>query len=55
MEYRIGDIVQDEDGNEGIVIIKWADGDLCAIENDAAHPNPVWIRHWTFKDGALKA
>jgi len=45
-KYRIGDIVVDEDGNTGIVIIKWNDGDLCAIENDAAHPNPKITGHW---------
>ena len=37
---KIGDIVQDEDGCVGIVLIKYADGDLCPIENDAGHPNP---------------
>lgn len=40
MKYEIGDLVEDEDGNSGIVVIKWDDGDLCALENDAAHPNP---------------
>ena len=49
--YEIGDLVQDEDGNEGIVVIKWNDGDLCALENDAAHPNPVKVGHWAFKEG----
>ena len=40
MKYEIGDLVKDEDGNEGIVCIRWNDGDICMIENDAAHPNP---------------
>ena len=38
--YRIGDYLKDEDGNVGVVCIRWNDGDLCSIENDAAHPNP---------------
>ena len=38
--YHIGDFVIDEDGNHGIVVIRWDDGDLCEYENDAAHPNP---------------
>ena len=42
MKYKIGDLVADEDGNSGIVCIKWDDGDLCTIENDAAHPKPRW-------------
>jgi len=40
MKYNIGDEVVDEDGNLGIVVIKYYDGDLCFFENDAAHPNP---------------
>ena len=44
--YLIGDLVKDEDGNEGIVVIQWNDGDICAIENDCAHPGPVVIGHW---------
>ena len=43
MEYKIGDVVLDDDGNKGIVVISWDDGDLCQIENDAAHPNPVKV------------
>ena len=46
MKYNIGDIVKDEDGNQGIVYIHWNDGDHCAMENDAAHPNPKVIGHW---------
>jgi len=46
MKYNIGDLVADEDGNSGIVVIKWDDGDLCALENDAAHPGPVIVGHW---------
>jgi len=46
MKYRIGDTVIDEDGYIGIVVIKWNDGDFCAIENDAAHPNPKITGHW---------
>lgn len=41
MKYEIGDLVLDEDGNKDIVVIKWNDGNLCFIENDAAHPGPV--------------
>lgn len=41
MKYKIGDILRDADGNTGIVCIRWNDGDLCTLENDAAHPNPV--------------
>jgi uncharacterized protein YkvS len=40
-KYEIGDVVEDEDGNTGIVGIMYNDGDFCTIENDAAHPNPV--------------
>ena len=40
MKYNIGDHVLDEDGNEGVVVIRWNDGDICEYENDAAHPNP---------------
>jgi hypothetical protein len=39
-KWNIGDIVIDEDGCTGVVCIKYADGDICTIENDAAHPNP---------------
>jgi len=38
--YHIGDMLKDEDGNLGVVCIRWNDGDLCTIENDSAHPNP---------------
>ena len=41
--YQIGDVVKDEDGGRGIVVIQWDDGDICVIENDAAHPNPVIV------------
>lgn len=41
MEYNIGDLVVDEEGNFGVVCIKWDDGDICTIENDAAHPGPI--------------
>jgi hypothetical protein len=41
MKYKIGQVLQDTDGNYGIVCVQWNDGDLCFIENDAAHPNPV--------------
>lgn len=40
MKYKIGTIVQCEDGSIGIVGIRYSDGDFCTIENDAAHPNP---------------
>ena len=46
MKYQIGDLVRDEDGNLGIVVIKYNDGDMCALENDAAHPNPTITGHW---------
>jgi DNA-directed RNA polymerase subunit RPC12/RpoP len=39
-KYKIGDQVRDEDGHLGRVVIVWDDGDICSIENDAAHPNP---------------
>lgn len=39
--WRIGDQVIDEDGNSGLVVIRWDDGDICEYENDAAHPNPM--------------
>jgi hypothetical protein len=41
--FQIGDKVRDEDGNKGIVVIRWNDGDICEYENDAAHPNPERI------------
>ena len=44
MKYNIGDTVESEDGCIGIVCIQWGDGDICTIENDAAHPNPVVIQ-----------
>lgn len=40
---KIGDKVEDEDGNTGWVGIYYNDGDFCTIENDAAHPNPKLI------------
>ena len=41
MKYEIGDTVTDESGHyKGVVCIVWNDGDICSIENDAAHPNP---------------
>jgi len=46
MKYNIGDLLKDEDENNGMVCIKWNDGDLCALENDAAHPNPIKVGHW---------
>jgi len=46
MEYKIGDLLLDDDGNKGIVVISWDDGDLCHTENDAAHPNPVKVGRW---------
>lgn len=36
----VGDKVVDEDGHVGRVCIYWDDGDICTLENDAAHPNP---------------
>jgi len=46
MKYEIGDLLADEDGHSGIVVIKWDDGDICALENDAAHPTPILVGHW---------
>ena len=48
-KFSIGDLLKDEDGNSGIVVIKWNDGDICELENDAAHPNPkiVGHSHWS--------
>ena len=41
MQYEIGDELTDESGRyKGRVCIVWNDGDICTIENDAAHPNP---------------
>jgi len=51
MKYEIGDLVADEDGNHGTVIIRWNDGDLCFLENDAAHPNPVIVGHTDWPKG----
>ena len=53
MKYDIGDLVADEDGNRGTVVIRWNDGDLCWLENDAAHPNPKVVGHteWPRKEG----
>jgi hypothetical protein len=48
MKYNIGDLVKDEDGCEGIVCIKYEDGDICAIENDAAHSNPVVVGRYSY-------
>lgn len=42
--WQIGAQVVDEDGNRGIVVIRWNDGDICSIENDAAHPNPKLVK-----------
>jgi len=44
MKYDIGDMVADEDGHIGIVVIRWDDGDICAFENDAAHPGPRVVK-----------
>lgn len=41
--WAIGDKVRDDDGNIGVVCIRWNDGDICDIENDAAHPGPALI------------
>ena len=43
MKYKIGDLLIDSDGCIGVVCIKYDDGDICSIENDAAHPNPKII------------
>ena len=40
MRYQIGDLVVDEEGCSGIVVINWDDGYISEIENSAAHPNP---------------
>jgi len=44
-QYQIGDLVEDEVGHSGVVVIRWDDGDRCWFENDAAHPNPVIVGH----------
>ena len=44
MQYHIGDQVRDDDGNRGVVVIRWDDGDIVDFENDAAHPNPVAVK-----------
>ena len=46
MKYEIGDLVGDEDGNSGIVVIQWDNGDICETENDTAHPNPEIVGQW---------
>lgn len=43
MKYNIGDILADEDGNAGTVVIQWDDGDICETEETAAHLKPVVI------------
>lgn len=43
-EYTIGQVVKDEDGHIGRVVIYWDDGDICEYQNDAAHPNPQKIK-----------
>ena len=45
MKYSIGDLLKDEDGKNGVVVIQWDDGDICSLENDAAHPGPVIVGH----------
>jgi len=42
-KYQIGDRMIDEDGCKGRVVIYYEDGDICSIENDAAHPNPIVV------------
>ena len=44
-QYQIGDLVEDEVGHSGVVVIRWDDGDRCWLENDAAHPNPKIVGH----------
>ena len=44
MKYSIGDMLIDEDGYQGLVCVKWNDGDLSSFENDAAHPNPKVVK-----------
>jgi len=41
MKYKIGDTLLDENGNTGVVVIRWNDGDICYFENDTNHQNPV--------------
>ena len=43
MKYNIGDIVADEDGCSGTVVIQWDDGDICETEETAAHLNPMIV------------
>jgi len=46
MKYQIGDLVSDDHGESGIVIIKWDDGDLSTITDDPDHPNLIFVGHW---------
>lgn len=46
---RIGDLVIDEDGGKGTVMIVYDDGDMCGHENDSAHPNPRVVGRWPGK------
>jgi len=43
MKYSIGDILIDENGYQGVVCVKWNNGDLSNLENDAAHPNLILV------------
>ena len=38
MPYEIGELVLDENGESGIVIIKWDNGDISENEDDETHP-----------------
>ena len=45
--WQIGTRVVDDNGKQGMVVIRWNDGNIWAIENVPAHPNPtpVMVAH----------
>lgn len=44
--FCIGDMVKDDEGNLGIVLIKYNNGDICFKENDELHLNPFVVDSW---------
>ena len=46
MKYQIGDLVADDSGKSGIVVIKWDDGDFSVLEDDPMHPDIIIVEHW---------
>jgi hypothetical protein len=49
-KYQIGDLVIDNNGNIGVVCIKWSDGNLFAYEDNDKHPYPVVVCNWKDKE-----